>query len=71
MSEANGDGVGPVIVRLDMRSLCTLMAGGAVDLPMVNVRLEAGADAAKLIWSVRTRVNGARVTQKPMPAKDH
>lgn len=68
MSEANGDG--PVVIRLDMRSLCTLMAGGCVYLPMVNVQLEAGGDLTRLIWQMRTRVNGARVIQKPMPAKD-
>ena len=68
MTDTNGDG--PVIVRLDSRSVLTLMAGGVVDLPMVNVRLEAGGDLARLIWQMRTRVNGARVTQKPMPAKD-
>lgn len=67
MSDPSGDG--PVIVRLDMHSLCTLMAGGNVDLPMVNVRLQAGGDAAKLIWDERRRLNRARV-QKPLPLKD-
>ena len=67
MTDTNGDG--PVIVRLDMVSLCTLMAGGNVDLPMVNVRLQAGGDLAKLVWNERRRLNGAR-TQRPLPAKD-
>lgn len=67
MSESNGDG--RVIVRLDMVSLCTLMAGGNVDLPMVNVRLQAGGDLARLIWDERRRLNRVRV-QKPLPLKD-
>ncbi len=68
MSDTNGDG--PVVIRLNSRSLATLMAGGSVDVPSVNVRLEAGGDAAKLIWQIRTKVHGGRVTQPPTPAKD-
>ena len=69
MSDSNTNGDGPVVVRLDSRSVLTLMAGGAVELPMVNVRLESGGDLARLIWQTRTRVNAGRVTQKPLPAK--
>jgi len=64
----NGDG--PVVVRLDLRSLATLMAGGSVDVPAVGIRIEAGGDAARLVWDVRRRLNGGIVRQKPLPAKD-
>ena len=70
MSESNANGDGPVVVRLDSRSVLTLMAGGTIELPMVNVRLEAGGDLARLVWQVRTKVHGGRVTQKPLPLKD-
>lgn len=59
-----------IIVRLDLRSLATLMAGGSVDLPTVGVRLQAGGDAARVIWDCRRRINGAIVTQKAMAKKD-
>ncbi len=60
----------PIIIRLDSRSLATLMAGGSVDVAMHGIRIEAGGDAARLIWDVRRRLNGAVVLQKEMAKKD-
>jgi len=60
----------PLIIRLDLKSLATLMAGGAVEIPERDIRIETGGDAARLVWDVRRRLNGATVRQKPLPLKD-
>ena len=76
VSNANGDSVivetngEPVLVQLDWKSIAYLMAGGEVDLPAVGVRLKAGGDLGCLVWDVRRKMHGGRMTQKPLPLKD-
>lgn len=67
MSQSNGD---LVDVYLDTESLMLILGGGSVDIPQVGIRIQAGGDAARRIWDLRRRINGAKWTQKPLPAKD-